>query len=128
LIDQNWSHQDGLNHLWGESNPEPSINCKEADICKEQYFDNPFFVPQYIFVRKDKSSCLTHKTLNVAEEPLHFGGHFGHLHKVVLVELPYVLFLKVAGDSQNSLAFQLGCLTGMGKVTICISALFSLAS
>ncbi len=69
-----------------------------------------------------------HKTLSVAKEPLHFGGHFGHLHKMVLIEPPYVLFLEVAVDNQNSLAFQLGCLTGMGKVTICISALFSLAS
>ena len=93
-MERNRSHQDGLNHLWGESNPEPSINRKEANICKEQYFDNPFFVPQYIFVRKDKSSRVTHKTLSVAEEPLHFGGHFGYLHKMVLIEPLMSFFLK----------------------------------
>ncbi len=116
----------GRTTFGGEFSPEPSIIQKEADACKRYLIIH--FLRCNIYIRKDKSSRLTDNTLSISEEPLHSGGHFGHLHKVVLIEPPNVLLIEVAGDSQNSLALQLGCLTRMDKVTICVDALLSLAS
>jgi hypothetical protein len=76
----------------------------------------------------DKSSHLTGRTLGVTKKLFDPICDIRYPHEMIFVEPTHVFFDEMTGNCKDCLAFELGSLPGVSKVTISIGALFSLAS
>ncbi len=131
LLLNTWSKDTGATRIGqttfgGETGPTPASQ-GHGDTIKQS-----FFVIQWICYvgiwESDKLSHLTGRTLGDTKKLFDPICDIRHPHKMIFVEPSHIFFDEMTGNCDEHLAFELGSLPRVSKVTICIVTLFSLAS